>query len=254
MKMIKNKSYGSSKDGFDAGEFGKMLEQAYVDGGRESKHTTKKSFSPSGFYGSGQCPRYWYMAFEGANFDNSNDAISIANMDNGSDAHSRIQAAMERTGKLVETEREINLDSPPIRGFVDAIIEWDGELIAGEIKTTRQETFAFRVSTMKAPGYQLIQLLIYMKVLGLKRGFMLYENKNTHEIIVLPVNMTEGNQKLVDDTFEWMKQVHQAWQDETRPMRVFTEKSKECKGCVLREDCYKAPEGKVLIKALDLPK
>ena len=252
--ISKNKEYKSSSDGFDALAFSKMMDDAYVRMGRESKFTQKKSFSPSGFYGSGQCPRFWYLAFEGSHFDNSNDAKSIANMDNGTDRHARIQAVMEETGKLVETEREILLADPPIRGFVDAIIEWEGEMVVGEIKTTRLEVFGYRASTMKGPGYQLIQLLIYMKVLGYKNGFLLYENKNTHEIVVVPVSMTKSNQKLIDDTFDWMRTVHKSWLDQELPKRVFEKKSSECKGCAVFEECSKLWDGTADIPALNLPK
>ena len=42
----------------------------------------------------------------------------------------------------------------------------------------REESFAYRKHA-KPPNYHLMQLIIYMKVLGRKMGVLLYENKNS---------------------------------------------------------------------------
>ena len=53
----------------DAKELVKIIEAGYLVG-REPKHTQKKTFGPSTIaYGHGECPRYWYLAFEGAVFE-----------------------------------------------------------------------------------------------------------------------------------------------------------------------------------------
>ena len=42
---------------------------------RVSRHTQKKTFAPSTVaYGHGECPRYWYIAFDGAEFSDNADA------------------------------------------------------------------------------------------------------------------------------------------------------------------------------------
>jgi hypothetical protein len=53
-------------DGFDYGEFSKLIDDAYNARRRGKKNTQKKTFSPSTVgYGHGNCPRYWFIAFNG---------------------------------------------------------------------------------------------------------------------------------------------------------------------------------------------
>ncbi len=50
----------------NAKELVKVIEQGYLVG-RDPEHKQKKTFGPSTIaYGHGECPRYWYLAFEGA--------------------------------------------------------------------------------------------------------------------------------------------------------------------------------------------
>ena len=183
-------------DGFDYGEFSKMIDKAYNDRRRDKREMKKKTFSPSTVgYGHGNCPRYWFIAFSGAEFDEKFDATAIANMLNGTYAHERLQKIIEETGVLKEIEREIISEDPPIRGFADLILDWNDTEIVGEIKTTKDEQFVHRQSSMKPSSNHLLQILTYMKVTGAEEGFLLYENKNTQEICIIPISMNERNKK-----------------------------------------------------------
>lgn len=238
-KLIKNYDFAGISQGFGMQEFNDILEEAYKKGSRRPKFSTKKSFAPSGIgYGCGRCPRYWYYAFNGADFDYDSDALAIANMDNGTDAGKRIAKYLNQAGILAGSEVPVNHDDPPIGGFMDAMVRWKGEEIPCEVKTTRTETFQIRQSQMKPPGYQLIQLLIYMKVFNKPRGFFLIENKNTHELLVIPIRMTEEYEKLVDDVFEWMRVVYKNANEGELPVRPFWRVSKECKSCPVFETCW----------------
>ena len=140
------------------------IESGYV-AGREPKFTKKKTFSPSTLvYGNGACPRYWWIAFTGADFEDSADPYAVANMGSGTDGHSRIQKAITDAGIMVEEEKRIVAQDPPIFGFADAIIQWGEEQPVVEIKTMREESFAYRKHA-RPPSYHLMQLTIYMKVL-----------------------------------------------------------------------------------------
>lgn len=240
-KLIKNFDFGGISQGFGMTEFNEVLEAGYKAGARKSKWTKKTSFAPSGVgYGNGKCPRYWHYAFNGAEFDNSkNTALNIANMDNGTDSGKRLAKYLEQAGILVSTEAPVKNIDPPIGGFMDAMVTWKGEEVPVEIKTTRSETFNIRQSKMEAPGYQLIQLLIYMYVFKKPRGFFVIENKNTHELLVLPVRMTDQNKALIESVLEWMRTVHKNAQDpNSLPTRPFTKSSPSCKSCPVQATCW----------------
>lgn len=238
--LIKNQDFIGINKAFETEAFGEALEKASSEGGRKSKWTKKTSFAPSGIgYGSGTCPRYWYHAFHGAMFNyDDTTARQRANMDSGSAAGERIAKLVEATGILTAAEVPVKHDDPPIFGFMDLAVKWQGEEMIGEVKTTRQETWNYRQSTMQAPGYQLIQLLIYMRVFEKDKGFFLIENKNTHELLIIPVKMTEKNRELIDNVFDWMRMVKKNSDEDKLPTRPFTPKSKECKSCPVREECW----------------
>lgn len=236
--LIKNYDFGISR-AFETEKLDALLEEASAKGGRPNKWTKKKSFAPSGLgYGSGTCPRYWYYAFHGANFNYENTARQRANMDAGTAAGDRIAKLFDAAGILNAAEVEVKHDDPPIYGFMDLAVTWQGEEMIGEVKTTNEASFNYRMGQMAAPGYQLIQLLIYMKVFNKEKGFFLVENKNTHEILILPVKMTEENEKFIDGVFEWMRMVKKNSDEDKLPTRPFTPKSKECKSCPVWDTCW----------------
>jgi len=245
-------------DGFDYGEFSKMIDNAYNARRREKTHTQKKTFSPSTIgYGHGNCARYWFIAFSGADFDEKFDATAIANMLNGTYAHERLQKIIDETGVLKEIEREILSNDPPIRGFADLILDWNDTEIVGEIKTTKDESFAIRQASMKPSANHLLQILTYMKVTGAEEGFLLYENKNTQDLCIIPISMNERNKKIIDDTFDWMRKVYANYENGTLPTQSFAKTSYACQNCPVRKTCWNKNglgDGVVEIGALVPPK
>ncbi len=219
---------------------------------RVDKFTTKKTFAPSTIaYSHGECPRYWYLAFEGAMFKDNADAYGGANMTAGTKSHERIQQAMEDAGILKDSEFKITYDSPPIFGYGDVILDWAGEDLLGEIKTMPNEGFEYRKAAGKPKTGHLIQLLIYMKILNRSRAIMIYENKNNHELLIFPVELNKYYFEWVENAFEWMRTVRKAWEDKTLPTKNYRSNSKICKTCPIRDACDVAGLGEIKIKSLE---
>lgn len=218
---------------------------------RGTEFKTKKTFSPSTLvYGNGACPRYWFLAFEGADFEDNVDAYAVANMGSGTDGHARIQKAITDAGIMVEEEKRVISSDPPIFGFADAIIQWEEEQPVVEIKTMKEESFAYRKHA-KPPSYHLMQLIIYMKILGKKLGVLLYENKNTHELHAITVEPTEEYRAWADYAFDWMKKVRKSWEDKDIPQKPYRSNSKVCKTCPIQKACAEAEKGKTKIEPLE---
>ena len=262
--IVKNLKFKKYDGKFDVKEFAQMLDDAYIATKRPDGEMTKKSFSPSSLgYGHGNCPRYWYMAFSGAHFIDNNDAQAIANMAHGTQAHERLQKLIKnqstdlfKTTKInsVETEVEITNEYPPIRGFIDLIIDWDGSNVIGEIKTAKQEVWDTRQAEMSPSGNHMLQLLTYMKLKNINEAFFLYENKNTQELLLIPVQMTEKNKQIIEDLFVWMCEVYDNFKDGDIPMRPFLKTSYACKGCPIKKECWAGETGTVQIEAYEVPK
>ena len=261
--IVKNLKFKKYEGKFDVTEFAKMLDDAYMATKRPDGDMTKKSFSPSSLgYGNGNCPRYWYMAFSGAHFIDNNDATAVANMAYGTQAHDRLQKLIAgqssdlfktNSMKDVKTEIEITNEYPPIRGFIDLVIDWDGEEVIGEIKTAKQEVWDTRQSSMETSANHMLQLLTYMKLRNAKEAFFLYENKNTQEILLIPIQMTDKNKKIIDELFIWLCEVWDNFKDGDIPMRPFAKTSYACKGCPIKKDCWAGEMGTVQIEAYEVP-
>lgn len=226
------------------------IESGYTaDRGTEFK--TKKSFSPSTLvYGNGACPRYWFLAFSGAEFTDDADAYAVANMSSGTMGHERIQKAIKASGILVEEEKRIVTQDPPIFGFADAIIQWGEEQPVVEIKTMKEESFLYRKHA-KPPSYHLMQLIIYMKVLGKRLGILLYENKNSHELHAITVEPTEEYIAWADYAFDWMRKVRAQWESGEIPKKPVRSNAKMCKTCPVAAACAVAEAGKDKIEKLE---
>jgi CRISPR/Cas system-associated exonuclease Cas4 (RecB family) len=225
---------------FDHVAFGQEIEEAYLKQRRAGGVTKKKTFSPSTIgYGHGNCARYWYIAFDGAEFKETTDAQGLANMQNGTAAHDRIQKVLEGTGRLKDVEIEVTYDDPPIRGFVDAVLEWEGNPVIAEIKTAKQEVYAIRQSSMKPSPNHLLQLLIYMKILKAAQGVFIYENKNDQELTLIPIKVSERYVTIIEELFDWLRKVKKSHEDQELPTRPFTKSKPACKGCPVFDVCWK---------------
>ncbi len=98
----------------------------------------------------------------------------------------------------------------------------------------------------------LMQLLIYMRVWKIDKGVMIYENKNNHELLTLPVIMNDHFRRWVDQAFDWMRKVYKSWQDRELPQKPYRSNSKICKACPIQKACAEAETGVVKLKPLEL--
>lgn len=230
------------------------------------KHTTKTTFAPSTLaYSHGECPRYWYFAFSGAIFEDLSDASGVANRTNGTHSHNRIQDALIKSNvvKIFEVENEktkqiekttelkIYNENPPIFGYGDGILKWNDEELMLEIKTAPNDAFEYRVNSGKAKKDHILQTLIYMKILGLKRGVILYENKNNHKLLPILIEVDDYYREYINNAFDWMKIVRASWMKNELPIKNYRSNSKICKGCPVQKACDYAGAGVVKISSLE---
>lgn len=230
--------------------FIEKIESGYI-ANRKTEFKQKKTFSPSTLvYGNGACPRYWFLAFTGTDFSDDATPYDVANMSSGTMSHERIQKAIEDAGIMVEKEKKIIASDPPVFGFADAIVQWEEDQPVVEIKTMKEESFAYRKHA-KPPNYHLMQLFIYMKILGKKLGILLYESKNTHELHAIVVEPKEEDVLWVNYAFDWMKKVYAQWKSGKIPQKPYRSNSKVCKQCPVAAACAAAEKGSVKIDPLE---
>lgn len=249
-KLLKNAKVKKEKSSeIDLNIIIEKINQGYlVD--RVPKFMKKKTFAPSTLvYNHGICPRYWYLAFEGGTFEDEVTARQVANMENGSKSHDRIQEALKKTGVPEENiELKISNSNPPIFGYGDAILNIKDNDVLLEIKTVDDIGFERIQQANKPRAYHVLQALIYMKILNISMGAILYENKNTHDMVLFPLTVTKEYKEYVNYMFDWMSEVYKAWKDKNIPKRPFKTKTKICQKCPLVNLCYELPDGTLNIK------
>jgi len=239
----------------------------------KTRFVKKNNFSASSLaYGAGECPRYWTLAFDGQiTYDNS-DAMGVANRTQGTLGHGRIQEAIEASGLLAQDmefdpiprkysqqthpamEFRVKTDDPPFDGYGDVMIDYKGERLVGEIKTIKNDEFEYRKINRRPKMAHLMQLLLYMKVWKMRKGVMIYENKNTHELLTLPVVVSEHYRAWAEEVFDWMKLVYKNWQEKQLPEIPYRSNSKICKVCPIQKACAEAGDGTIKIKPMRLLK
>lgn len=256
--IVKGLGYRKRGASFDVDKLTDAIRAGYEANARPDALLEKTTFSPSALgYESGTCARRWVLAFGGKHIAvNTADASGFAVMQSGTDAHARIQKAMTDAGIMVEQEKEVRLEDPPVRGFVDCIVEIDGEELVGEIKTTRQEAWMWRESSMKGANYHMYQILLYMHILEKKKGFLLYENRNDNSLLVIPVAMDEKNTEVLGEALDWMRKVKKASDEKQLPQRPWTKRNKICRNCPLFDECWnpKMPMHDVVIPPMEVHK
>lgn len=249
--MLKGESVVKTKSFLDTQELIEKINYGYI-AKREPKFAQKKTFAPSTIaYSHGECPRYWYLAFEGAIFEDNADAYGGANMTAGTKSHERIQQAMADAGILKDAEFKVVSNDPPIFGYGDVILDWAGEDLLGEIKTMPSEGFEYRKASGKPKLGHLVQLLIYMKILNKTKAVLIYENKNNHDLLIIPVEISDYKIRWVNQTFDWMRSVRKAWEEKKLPEKNYRSNSKICKTCPLSKTCAEAGKGDIKINSLE---
>jgi CRISPR/Cas system-associated exonuclease Cas4 (RecB family) len=134
---------------------------------------------------------------------------------------------------------------------VDNFIQWKGDEIVVEVKTTNNEVFEYRKRTNKPKMGHVVQLLIYMKILKKSKGILVYENKNNHELLIIPVEVNDHYRAWIDMAFQWMRDVRKAWEDKTLPTKNYRSNSKICKTCPIKKACGEAGVGVIKIASLE---
>jgi CRISPR/Cas system-associated exonuclease Cas4 (RecB family) len=87
-----------------------------------------------------------------------------------------------------------------------------------------------------------------MKILNLKYGVIVYENKSTHEILSIPVTVTEERKEFINYLFDWMQRVKKAFDEKQLPERAYRKNSKICQACPLEKVCDERGPGVIKIE------
>lgn len=127
------------------------------------------------------CDRYLYLAYNGFIKERPLDAKLQRIFDNGSYLEDRMDKYFTDLGILMEREKSVKLAYPVISGRVDFILKHEVySTIALELKSINSRGFNILKKGPK-PDHE-IQLQLYLNLLPLDHGVILYENKNDQQL------------------------------------------------------------------------
>jgi CRISPR/Cas system-associated exonuclease Cas4 (RecB family) len=98
------------------------------------------------------------------------------------------------------------------------------------------------------------QVLMYMYLMNVNKGVLLYENTNDKRLLAVPVEMTEENTMIVESAFEWMRKVWEAHLNGLMPARPWKQTSPNCADCPLFNECWgeNSPPEDIKIKSMQV--
>ncbi len=119
------------------------------------------------------------------------DAHQNAVFANGWALHERWQDLFKKFGDCIEAEQAHYDETRELWFTPDAILRFAGEVYVVEIKGYKQETFDRFMLVGDPPEAAMLQCNLYLHLLGLKRGIILVENKNSQDLKIWVIEHNE---------------------------------------------------------------
>lgn len=200
---------------------------------QHDKERDEKAIHPSAI---GGCIRKNYYTMTGAQGEELDTKVFRV-FDNGHYAHTRLANYFRRAGVLIAEEQPLRHESLNIKGSADAIIDLDGERVLIDFKTIKDYPFKLMLKGEKEldKTYR-YQINLYMWLLGLKKSFFVFENKNDQ---TFHIEECEYDELIIDDIKERIEKLKQCINDKTMPEKEYDiDKDWQCKYCSFKKLCY----------------
>ena len=211
-----------------------LIDKFYLDQERSKQREQTRFY----IIDAGKCPRAVFFKFKNAPKEEM-EARILRMFDHGDYIHRLILSTLFSLG--IVRSSEINI--PPqrvISGRADAILSWEDELYVLDIKS--MNSFLFK-NLVQPKQENVCQLQLYLHFFGIKKGILLYVNKDTQELkefIIL------YDKILATKLFKDLESLKTKIDSSTIPKRLSDyPKDKECQFCQFREICKKATANEI---------
>lgn len=221
--------------------------------------------NPCKFYPSsiGKCLRSIVYQMQGYDAKQMESRFLLI-MDNGSSFHERCEKLFESTGLLIAPEVSFRIPELNLSGRSDVLIDNflphtpstntiklykpsetegeqeliyegpDNDVIIVELKSISESGFKY-LDRQGAKEAHIMQLMLYMHIMGVKQGMLLYENKNTQEMKEFFIGYDEDMSKKI------IEKIHSANRhvaENTLPEKEFERSDFECMYCDFKDMCW----------------
>lgn len=181
----------------------------------------------------GKCPRAVYFQFKKAP-KKALDARTLRIMDHGDYTHLRLISTLFSLGIVKGTEIDIP-NKEIVHGRADVIVNIEGEPHVVEIKSINSYAFA---KLQSGDPDHIKQLQLYLHYFKIKKGILIYENKNTQEIKEF---LIEYDENIVKEALEKFYILKAQIENNVLPGIAGVEEWR-CNFCAYAEECKKHQE------------
>ncbi len=178
-----------------------LIDKFYLDRERERKEKEDKERTQFYISEAGRCPRNIFFRFKRAP-SREMEAERLRLLEHGNYIHQLVLRPLFSLRLVRATE----IDIPPqevVKGRADAIISINGEPWVLDIKSISGRINLERMTEPKQEDYYQIQL--YLHYFGIKKGILLYMNKDTQELKEFGVDYNNELVKQLLANFENLK-------------------------------------------------
>lgn len=207
----------------------------------EPKWKKSRGFSPTRWKADyGKCERFWYYALNSGYIHVDN--ITPETQDKFSEGHAwhdRFTRRLERAGLVHSADVPITCDDPPVYGEADGIGNCGGLEYVLELKTIYSEGY-YRVKGLNKPYKKhQFQIMMYMYVLDIDWGLVIYSNKDTHKRLPFVIYMGEDERAYMDKEFDKMRKMHELVMSlDAPPEPRYKKDGTQCRWCPAKEYCW----------------
>ena len=216
-----------------------LIDQFYIDRERERKEKRNKERTQFYISEAGRCPRNIFFRFKKAPAREM-EAERLRIFEHGNYIHQLVLRPLFSLRLVRATE----IDIPPqeiIKGRADAIISINGEPYVVDIKSISGRMNLAKMEEPKIEDYYQIQL--YLHYFGIKKGILLYMNKDTQELKEFAV---EYNNEVVKQLLSNFESLKKKVESDIVPARLVDyPKNWQCNYCEFREICDLADGGEM---------
>ena len=202
----------------------------------EKEQRDKTAMSPTD---AGKCQRQVYYSLINAPKDNTTAQEQLI-FDVGNAIHEKLQVHFNNMGIQLKEEYRIEngyLDMP-IHAYVDSICIINKETYIIEIKSHKEWNYGNKCYLVEPKKEHIAQIQMYMHFTGIKKGILLYMNKNTSE---LKEFIIKYDPKHIGEILNELFDTWQNAQKKVEPKRnkLYVPVSYPCKYCKYSNYCYR---------------
>lgn len=222
LKVLKRKNYKYVR--FLSRMIKELIEELY--------RTRRKGKEKITFYvtDAGKCQRAIWFSLKGYP-KKEPDARVTRVLEYGNHTHIRLLGALFSLGLVSAVEIEIP-ENDLVHGRADAILSIKGEPYVLEIKSVNSSKFKKGLPDSS----HIKQLQLYLYFFGIKKGILLYENKDTQDLKEFVIDYDE---KIVKEVFSEFNRLKELIEKDIIPEKPKEIEDWQCDYCPYIEECEK---------------